>query len=334
MTEPSKEVHAAPERASFYLLSFEVAQELRSYDLSAAEWRLWSYLATLDPFGNQYQELPDLISVLQECRISKPTFYRCLARFEDLGLFDTQPLKIAFRNLRGSKKLSSKDSLTHETFVSPMRQKSHARDKSLTDETIPSTEDDFGSLKPAQTGDVEKGACTNNRSNLLENNRTPAHHPVTGINREGIGTDALIDLVVDAGLSPNKTIRKVIGEAQNDLGPAAAARAVENALSALREQQAQGTVRNPGGFFTAALRRGFTANQAKRVARDRGDRPPAPPDRSQIEMACAQAHLRGDRGFIDHKLRDLCAAGWQDLAIDLSRTYPDWGVAPASLGAE
>jgi hypothetical protein len=38
----------------YYHLTPEVAQELRQADpaLTAAEWRLWSLLVTLDPFGD------------------------------------------------------------------------------------------------------------------------------------------------------------------------------------------------------------------------------------------------------------------------------------------
>ncbi|NJL57253.1 hypothetical protein HC928_20515 [bacterium] len=89
----------------YYALTPEVAQELRQADppLTAAEWRLWSLLATLDPFGDRYQPMPELSEILEQCDMSKATFYRALSKFEDMKLFDTQPLQIVFRNLRGQK---------------------------------------------------------------------------------------------------------------------------------------------------------------------------------------------------------------------------------------
>lgn len=87
----------------YYALTPAIAQELRHAEpaLTAAEWRLWSLLVTLDAFGDRYQDLPDLLEIMQECDLKKSTFYVALAKFEELKLFDTQPLRIAFRNLRG-----------------------------------------------------------------------------------------------------------------------------------------------------------------------------------------------------------------------------------------
>lgn len=106
-----------------YQLTPDVAKELRSLRLSAAEWRLWSYLVTLDPFGNRFQELPKVNEIIKECRMSNATFYRALATFEQHQLFDVQPLRVAFRNLRGQR------------IVSRMRQNSHSCEKILMDET-------------------------------------------------------------------------------------------------------------------------------------------------------------------------------------------------------
>lgn len=116
-----------------YPLTAELAETLRNAKLTAAEWRLWSYLVTIDPFGEHYQDL-DLITILTECNLSKPTFYRAIARFQELGLFDTQPAKIAFRNLVGARKLLTENSLKNETEVSEMRKSSQKRDSSIKNE--------------------------------------------------------------------------------------------------------------------------------------------------------------------------------------------------------
>jgi hypothetical protein len=116
-----------------YPLTPELAETLRNAKLTAAEWRLWSYLVTIDPFGEHYQELA-LLSILTECSLSKPTFYRAIARFQELGLFDTQPARIAFRNLIGARKLLAENSLKNETEVSEMRKLSQKRDSSIKSE--------------------------------------------------------------------------------------------------------------------------------------------------------------------------------------------------------
>jgi hypothetical protein len=70
----------------FYPLTPEVASKIGEAKLTPTEWKLWSYLITLDPFGDRYQELPPLGSVLAEVGISKASFYRALARLQELDV--------------------------------------------------------------------------------------------------------------------------------------------------------------------------------------------------------------------------------------------------------
>jgi hypothetical protein len=119
---------------AFYKLTPEMARTLRE-NLTLSEWRLWSYLITLDPFGDRYHQLPPMVEVLAEVGISKASFYRAIAKLQELELFDFQS-EIKFRRLTGEKKVSpgrkkshpGEKSLTHEKKVSPVRQNSHPRD--------------------------------------------------------------------------------------------------------------------------------------------------------------------------------------------------------------
>jgi hypothetical protein len=131
---PSASVQGNRGGSLHYPLTFELAQQLRQLDLTAAEWRLWSYLVTLDPFGDRYEEM-DLTAILQECRVSKPTFYRAIAKFEECGLFDTKTAQIAVKNLQGARKVLSENSLKNETPVSNLRKVSQKRDESFKNET-------------------------------------------------------------------------------------------------------------------------------------------------------------------------------------------------------
>lgn len=85
----------------FYPLTAEISQKLRDSKLTAAEWRLWSYLVELDPFGDRYSDLPDTLTIMQAVDIKKTTFYTAIAKFQELGLFDFQEKGFSFRNLRG-----------------------------------------------------------------------------------------------------------------------------------------------------------------------------------------------------------------------------------------
>ncbi|NJO74193.1 MAG: hypothetical protein HC833_10820 [Leptolyngbyaceae cyanobacterium RM1_406_9] len=110
------------------------------------------------------------------------------------------------------------------------------------------------------------GACTNNR--FKESKETIGTPTANGQGEHLVqAQNPLMELVIGAGMHSNKTIQRILRELEQQLDPADAKRAVENAVSALQEQQAQGTVRNPGGFLVAALRGNFTANESKRNAR-------------------------------------------------------------------
>jgi hypothetical protein len=102
---------------NFYPITPEVSRKLRQGKLTAAEWRIWSYLIEIDPWGDIYKDI-DTLTVMAECDVSKATFYRAIAKFQELELFDIQDKGISIRNLKGV------SSLKNETPVSEMRQDS------------------------------------------------------------------------------------------------------------------------------------------------------------------------------------------------------------------
>jgi len=194
--------------------------------------------------------------------------------------------------------------------------------------------------KPIQ--DEPSRSCANvpNRSNrslkqtIGTEEEVPPTHPVqTAIDREAIGTgsqdplelkiESLSAPIKEAGIRPNKTIQTALAELLFTQDSAAAARTVENALSALREQEAKRTVRNPGGFFLAALRRSFTANGAKAEARQR--RQADSPCFNQVSVVVNQALQQGDRDFALARLQQLWTEGYQDLVEELCLAWKrDW----------
>jgi hypothetical protein len=98
-----------------------MAKKLREAGLSAAEWRFWSYLTEQDPWGDKYKEL-DPLNIMRECGMSKATYYRAKAKFQELGLFDFQESKVSVRNLEGITKMrreaqKSEASLKNETVT-------------------------------------------------------------------------------------------------------------------------------------------------------------------------------------------------------------------------
>jgi len=113
---------------TFYPLTPEISQKLRKANLTAAEWRFWAYLTEIDSWGDRYKDL-DPLTVMAECEISKATYYRAKAKFQELELFDFQEEKVSFRNLNGISKMKQQSqalnsSLKNETAVSEMKQPS------------------------------------------------------------------------------------------------------------------------------------------------------------------------------------------------------------------
>src|SRR4028118_1135624 len=105
----------------FYPFNPSMAKKLRGAGLSAAEWRFWSYLTEQDPWGDNYKEL-DPLDIMRECGMSKATYYRAKAKFQELGLFDFQESKACVRNLEG---------------ISKMRQEAQKSESTLKNETTP-----------------------------------------------------------------------------------------------------------------------------------------------------------------------------------------------------
>ena len=69
---------------NFYPVTPELAETLRQGKLTAAEWRIWSYLISVDPWGNQYKNV-DTLTVMSTCEVSKATYYRAIAKFVKIG---------------------------------------------------------------------------------------------------------------------------------------------------------------------------------------------------------------------------------------------------------
>lgn len=68
-------------QVKFYPLTSDITTMLRKGKLTAAEWRIWSYLIEVDPWGDRYHDL-DSLDVMSKCDCSRATFYRAVAKFQ------------------------------------------------------------------------------------------------------------------------------------------------------------------------------------------------------------------------------------------------------------
>lgn len=202
-------------------------------------------------------------------------------------------------------------------------------------------------LEASQDGDfLNFENVPNKQKKFKETNKLgtdPPTHPVLkGIDRKGIGTgernsleadiERLSALIQQAGARPNKTIQQAIASLLIQEGSARAAQAVENSISALQEQQEKGTVRNPGGFIVAALRRHFTANQAKKQARVHRQGKSQPISLNQEEMQIDSYLMSDRRDWALTKLQSLWSEGWHDQVEELLQLRRDWGFAVTEGG--
>ncbi|MCC5612191.1 hypothetical protein LC612_37055 [Nostoc sp. CHAB 5834] len=112
---------------SFYPLTSAIGTKLRTANLTAAEWRIWSYLVEIDSWGDRYQEFNTIV-LLQQCHVSKATFYRAIAKFQELEIFDFQDNGFSVRNNHGV------SSLKNEKPVAELRQDSQVCENGLKNE--------------------------------------------------------------------------------------------------------------------------------------------------------------------------------------------------------
>ena len=74
---------------TFFPLTKDFAGILRSIDLTAAEWRLWSLISTKDPSGDRPISL-DTETIMKECRISRSTLHTAIKTLQRHGLIGIQ----------------------------------------------------------------------------------------------------------------------------------------------------------------------------------------------------------------------------------------------------
>lgn len=298
----------------FYPLTPELSKELREIDMPASAWRLWSYLATFEPFGKDYLELPELAEILAQCNIGKTSFYSAIALFHEHDLFDLQPTKMYVLNLRGKGIVRKR-----------------GKDSGKANSQFGNAEFQFGNaespkIETPDTQGFEEMQNVPNRSIRSKEKQNNGTDQEKDINKKefGAGIEGLLQRLQEAGINPNKTIQETIASLNGNLSAADAVRAVENAISALKEQQKKGEVYNTGGFINSALKRNFTANHAKKDAREK--RQERPPSLNEISIVIHEALRRDDREFALEKLQALWDEGHEDQVEELCIMFKrDWG---------
>ena len=109
-------VDASVQRAkeTFFPLTKDFSAILRSIDLTAAEWRVWSLISTEDAFGDRAISF-DIKAVMKECRISRSTFYSAIHTLERHGLASVEIGERRFLNSFGAREILVKSSPKNRT---------------------------------------------------------------------------------------------------------------------------------------------------------------------------------------------------------------------------
>lgn len=69
------------------MLTPNVRDSLLEAKLTAAEWRIWCYLVSLDPFGDRGAKYSPA-ELMLKCGVKKTAYFKAKAKFQQLGLFD------------------------------------------------------------------------------------------------------------------------------------------------------------------------------------------------------------------------------------------------------
>jgi hypothetical protein len=352
MTDTNDLPEPAVSQESIVVIPSSLIHYARERKLSGLQYELWLFLYEIDPFGNRWVEVPSPAEIAIELGCDPRSIQRAAQRLQDCDLFDFQikswkarNTTVTTRSLENStgKEIHLRTKRSNRGQFDPIADKRIQLSKNGSKDPIVQSD---RALKPAQRKDSENGQCTNNgsnRSNKQTVGTSTQADSLRSIDSEGIGTEAktpqtvdtaVIEQITNTGVRINKTVETALAEARQTYGSAAATvRAIENALSSLAEQRKKGTVRNPGGFFVAALRRGFTSNGAKRQARERGEAIKAP-DLSTVEMQI-------DHYLISEQRRDWALAKlqelyekWEEPITHLLSVRKDWGFLASAEGVK
>ena len=91
----------------FFRLTPNVRDKLLQCKLTAAEWRIWCYLVSLDPFGDNGAKFSPA-ELMLKCGIKKTAYFKAKAKFQKLGLFDFKDGVTKVINLQGQFSHSAK----------------------------------------------------------------------------------------------------------------------------------------------------------------------------------------------------------------------------------
>ena len=110
----------------FFQLSKEAIKLLWGAKLSGNDWKVYSFLSLIDPFGDRWCELPSIKDICTLLEMSKTSFYRAIAKLKNEGIIKAEIKGFMFQNILGFAKMRSSeqncdDSRKNEKTVAKMQ---------------------------------------------------------------------------------------------------------------------------------------------------------------------------------------------------------------------
>ena len=267
-------------------------------ELKPSEKDVLYYLRTLDPFGEREIDI-GVRHIARELEVSPSTVSRALKGLDAKGWIDLEILSARVK-LHSRHPVENEVLRTGNTVASPQQQRSpcnnsdrHATLEGKIGEPVENPQP----LQDKDSSDSEFSTeCTRSVLKTFKTKQTGVPQPETvEINKKGLGT--LLGNIESSGISVNSAILATV-EVLHAADSENAGIRVRNAISAFREQE---KVRNPQAFLNAALKKGFTSNEAKQRSsqnskiRSKNPIIPAPRDLSdlllQIDLECSRLGL-------------------------------------------
>jgi hypothetical protein len=142
-----------PASETFFMLTPNVRDRLLTAKLTAAEWRVWCYLVSLDPFGDRGAKfIPAELMIA--CSIGKSSYFAIKAKFQKLGLFDFKDGISRVFNLQGESKILESGILESESGILESESGILESESGILESKSPKSLSCKGSKKP-QTKDIQ-----------------------------------------------------------------------------------------------------------------------------------------------------------------------------------
>ncbi|WP_052051090.1 MarR family transcriptional regulator [Leptolyngbya sp. KIOST-1] len=308
-------------------------------ELKPSEKNVLYYLRTLDPFGERDLDI-GVREMARELRMNPSTVSRALKELDRKEWIDMEitsaRVKLHSQQANCGEVLSSGNSVALTQQANCEKVLSLGNSVAPGQQVLsPRNDLDRHATPGAENGEPVEIAnplsskgfsnfefsteCTSSVLNTLKKEQIgTAYSNSVETNREGIGK--LLEKIEAAGIRTNPAIEKTLASIYQS-NPDKAAERVRNAISAFLEQRT--SIHKPQAFLNAALKRGFTSNEAKhrttQNSQNRSEEPNVPPpvlDLSDllvaIDIECSRLGITPDEAT--QRLGD--AFGWESRPFE------------------